>query len=85
MGLFFGPVKVSVILKVQYQVVKSGLFPLFRLLEKLEDGKLKFTGKAWMNESGENRIEIYVRSQNTREYYGSFSHTVEYVSPINTT
>ncbi|MBR0349421.1 MAG: hypothetical protein IIX16_07270 [Clostridia bacterium] len=65
------------ILKVQYQVVKSGLFALSRLLKKLEDGKLKFTGKVWMNESGENRIEIYVCSQNTREDYGSFSHTVE--------
>ena len=45
--------------------------------EMLKDGKLKFTGKAWMNESGENRIGIYIRSQNTREYYGSFSHIVE--------
>lgn len=43
----------------------------------LEDGKLEFTGKAWMNESGENRIEIYVRSQNTWTYYGYFTGTVE--------
>lgn len=45
--------------------------------EAREDGKLEFTGKVWMNESGENKIEIYVRSQNTWEYYGSFRHTVE--------
>ncbi len=42
-----------------------------------EDGKLEFTGKVWMNESGENRIEIYIRSQNTWTYYGNFKHTVE--------
>ncbi|MBQ3128129.1 MAG: hypothetical protein IJC13_03700 [Clostridia bacterium] len=43
----------------------------------LEDGKLEFTGKAWMNESGENIIEVYVRSQNTWTYYGYFTGTVE--------
>ena len=44
--------------------------------EVIEDGILLFTGKVWINESGENIIEVYIRSQNTWTYCGYYIESV---------
>ena len=44
--------------------------------EVIEDGILLFTSKVWINESGENIIEVYIRSQNTWTYCGYYIESV---------
>ncbi len=43
----------------------------------LENGDLEFTGKAWMNEDGENLIKVYIRKNNLWIQSGEISYTAE--------
>ncbi|MBQ8575684.1 MAG: hypothetical protein IJ447_06555 [Clostridia bacterium] len=43
----------------------------------LENGDLEFTGKAWMNEDGENVVTVLVRSNNIWNEVGTIEYTVE--------
>lgn len=43
----------------------------------LENGDLEFNGKAWMNESGINKIKVFIRSENRWIESGVLEYTVE--------